>query len=138
MSGIKKLRLITEKVADFQFGDFKFIIDFKYSIEIDTISLFDEHNYSILDISFILIPKDKLKKFKVTIRFKKLGSLQLSAGGTAIQLSGFEILDISDRGWDSVKYLVRDYEYEEGLKFYCNDIEIIAIEEIEDIDLIVD
>jgi hypothetical protein len=131
MLGIKKFDLITERVTDFTIGDLKYVMDIKYSIEIDTVSLFDVYNYSTLVINFILNPKDNIKKYKVTIRFKKLGSLQLYAGGTAIQLSGFEILDISDSGWDSTKYLVRDFENEDELKFYCNDIEVIAIEEIE-------
>jgi hypothetical protein len=40
-------------------------------------------------------------------------------------------LNISDRGWESIKYLVRDFENEDRFNFYCDDIEVIAIEEID-------
>ncbi|WP_159888734.1 hypothetical protein [Paenibacillus puerhi] len=129
MLGIKNFDFITEKVNDFTIGDLKFVTDFKYAIEIDTVSLFDVHNNSKLLIDFVLIPKGDAPKFKVTIHFKKIGSLNLSASGTVIQLSGFEILNITDKGWDSTKYLVRDFENEDDFKFYCNDIEVTAIEE---------
>lgn len=131
MLDIKNFDLIANKVCDFRFGDLKYILDIKFSIEIDTVSIFDVHNQSTLDITFILIPKDNVKKYKVTIRFEKIGSLQLHAGGTVIQLSVFEIMDIKDRGWDSIKYLVRDFENEDEFKFYCLEIEVIAIEEID-------
>lgn len=135
MLGIKKFDLITTKVSDFTISDLKYVTDFRYAIEIDTVSLYDVQNISMLVISFVLIPKKDVLKYTVTIQFKKLGSLQLSSGGTVIQLSGFEILDISDRGWDSIMYLVRDFESDDEFKFYCNDIEVISIEET---DLIVE
>lgn len=131
MLGIKNFDSITAKVDDFTIGDLKFVTDFNYSIEIDTVSLFDVHNNAVLVINFVLIPKCNAKKYLVTIHFKKLGSLHLSARGTVIQLSGFEILNITDRGWDAIKYLVRDVENEDEFKFYCNDIEVMAIEEID-------
>ncbi|MEK3910786.1 hypothetical protein [Paenibacillus sp. FSL H7-0331] len=131
MLNIKNFGLVTEKVTDFTLSDLQFIWDLKYSIEIDTVSLFDVYNKSILDINFILNTKEKAKKYKVLIRFHNLGSLQLNAGGTAIQLTGFEILDIMDSGWESRKYLVRDFENEDDFKLYCNEIEVISIEEIE-------
>ncbi|MCU6793526.1 hypothetical protein OB236_15585 [Paenibacillus sp. WQ 127069] len=131
MLDIKNFGLVTEKVTDFTLSDLQYILDLKYSIEMDTVSLFDVYNKSILDINFILNTKEKVKKYKVLIRFHNLGSLQLNAGGTAIQLTGFEILDIMDSGWESRKYLVRDYENEDDFKFYCNGIEVISIEEIE-------
>ncbi|WP_240421812.1 hypothetical protein [Paenibacillus periandrae] len=131
MLNIKNFGLVTEKVTDFTLSDLQFIWDLKYSIKIDTVSLFDVYNKSILDISFILIPKQNVKNYKVEFRFHNLGSLQLNAGGTAIQLTGFEILDIMDSGWESKKYLVSDIENEDDFKFYCNEIEVISIEEIE-------
>lgn len=131
MLGIKKFDLITAKVNDFTIGDLKFVTDLNYKVELDTVSLFDERNHSKLFINFVLIPKhNDVPKYMVTICFKKLGSIHLSASGTVIQLSGFEILDIADRGWDSIKYLVRDFEDEDLFKFYCNEIEVIAIEEV--------
>ncbi|AIQ60616.1 hypothetical protein [Paenibacillus borealis] len=131
MPNIKNLDLITAKVNDFTLNDLKFITDFRYWVEVDTVQLFDEYNTPMLMINFVLMPKGDKPTYKVSIHFKKVGSLQLSATGTVIQLSWFEILNISDRGWDSVKYLVRDFENEDRFKFYCDDIEVIAIEEID-------
>lgn len=131
MPNIKNLDLITAKVNDFTLNDLKFITDFRYWVEVDTVQLFDEYNTPMLMINFVLLPKGDKQAYKVSIHFKKVGSLQLSATGTVIQLSWFEIMNISDRGWDSVKYLVRDFENEDRFKFYCDDIEVIAIEEID-------
>ncbi|MDI4648013.1 hypothetical protein [Cohnella hashimotonis] len=132
MLGIKNVELITAKINDFTIGDLKFVTALNYKVEIDTVHLFDEHNHASLIINFVLVPKySDAPKYMVTICFKKLGSVHLSADGTVIQLSGFEILDIADRGWDAIKYLVRDFENEDTFKFYCNEIEVIGIEEIE-------
>ncbi|MEK5491234.1 hypothetical protein MKZ24_11125 [Paenibacillus sp. FSL R7-0297] len=131
MPDIKKPDWITAKVNDFTVNDLKLITDFRYWVEVDTVQLFDEYNIPMLLINFILLSKGDKRTYKVTIHFKKVGSLQLAAGGAVIQLSLFEILNISDRGWESVKYLVRDFENEDRFNFYCNDIEVIAIEEID-------
>lgn len=112
-------------------NDLKFITDYRYWVELDTVQLFDEYNTPMLLINFVLIPKGGKPIYKVSIQFQKVGKFQISAGGMVIQLSSFEILNISDRGWDSVKYLVRDIENEERFKFYCNDIEVVAIEEVD-------
>lgn len=131
MPDIKNLERITAKVNDFTVNDLKFVTDFRYWVEIDTVKLFDEFNTPMLAVNFVLIPKRDMPTYQVTIHFRKVGSLKLAAGGAVIQLSGFEIVDISDRGWDSVNYLVRDFENEEHFKLYCNDIEVIAIEEVD-------
>ncbi|MEK3837865.1 hypothetical protein [Paenibacillus sp. FSL P2-0136] len=131
MPNIKKIDLVTAKVTDFTVNDLKFITDYRYWVELDTVQLFDEYNTPMLLINFVLIPKGGKPIYKVSIQFQKVGKFQISAGGMVIQLSSFEILNISDRGWDSVKYLVRDIENEERFKFYCNDIEVVAIEEVD-------
>lgn len=131
MPNIKKIDLVTAKVTDFTVNDLKFITDYRYWVELDTVQLFDEYNTPMLLINFVLIPKGGKPIYKVSIQFQKVGKFQISAGGMVIQLSSFEILNISDRGWDSVKYLVRDIENGERFKFYCNDIEVVAIEEVD-------
>ncbi|WNS43417.1 hypothetical protein [Paenibacillus sp. MMS20-IR301] len=131
MPNINNLDLITAKVTDFTISDLKFVTDFRYWVEIDTVQLFDEYNIPMLLINFVLIPKRGATTFKITIQFSKVASLQLASGGAVIQLSLFEILDISDSGWDSVKYCVRDMESEENFKFYCDNIEVIAVEEMD-------
>ncbi|MEK3879669.1 hypothetical protein NSS64_02835 [Paenibacillus sp. FSL H8-0122] len=127
---IKKLDLVTSLIDRFTFYDFKFITDFRYWIEIDTVNLFDEHNIPMLRIDFILI-RTGAPTYKVTLQFTNVGNLQLASGGAAVQLSLFQILDISDRGWDSYRFHVGDFEEEGRFKFYCNEVEVIAIEEID-------
>ncbi|WPP39704.1 hypothetical protein SK066_13835 [Paenibacillus hunanensis] len=130
MLKIRNLDLITSKVHDFSMLDLHFITSFHYTVAIDTVALFDVHNKSTLVIDFVLVPKDRHATYKVTIRFYTLGSLNLSTDGKVIQLSGFEILDIADRGWESITYQVRDFEKEEDFMFYCNKIEVVSIEEV--------
>jgi hypothetical protein len=131
MLGIKNFNLITDKVNDFSFTDLKYILDYHYYINIHTIALFDEYNGSALSVSFILLTKNNTKTYKVVMTFKTIGSLIIGASGTVIQLSGFEILNIKDSGWESLSYLVRDFENEDEFEFYCDEIEVVSVEEVD-------
>jgi hypothetical protein len=128
---IKGLNLITDKVNDFSFADLKYILDYHYHVNIHTVALFDKYNESALNVSFVLLSKGNAKTYKVVINFKKIGNLTISASGTVVQLSGFEILDIKDSGWESLSYLVRDFENEDEFMFCCDDIEVVSIEEVD-------
>jgi hypothetical protein len=44
------------------------------------------------------------------------------------QIVGFDIVDISDRGWEGVKFKVEDYE-EHRISFLCDTIEVLFCEE---------
>lgn len=131
MLGIKNFNLITDKVNDFSFTDLKYILDYHYHINIHTVALFDEYNESALNVSFVLLSKDNTETYKVVMEFKKIGSLTIGASGTVIQLSGFEILNIKDSGWESLSYLVRDFENEDEFEFYCDEIEVVSVEEVD-------
>ncbi|PWV86603.1 hypothetical protein DFQ01_1771 [Paenibacillus cellulosilyticus] len=63
----------------------------------------------------------------IKLQFKSIQNLNLSCTTDyGIQLSSFEITDISDDGWSDLNYKVNDYETE-NVKFYCNEIEIISV-----------
>lgn len=56
MPNIKNFELITAKVKDFAVSDLKFVTDFRYWVEMDTVNLYDPYNIPMLLISFVLIP----------------------------------------------------------------------------------
>lgn len=47
-------------------------------------------------------------------------------GPTPKQITGF---DISDRGWENVKFQIEDYEQGE-IGFVCNSVEILSVEKV--------
>lgn len=59
-----------------------------------------------------------------SILFENVSKLQLSNIFYPFQISGFEILDFSSRGYQNdSRFFVNDYE-EGQLSFYCEDFEI--------------
>ncbi len=68
--------------------------------------------------------------FKIQIQFSGIHTLNLEGVMfNPISISGFDILDISDRGWEKVHFSIGDYE-DDRISFFCENIEIRAIEEV--------
>jgi hypothetical protein len=60
--------------------------------------------------------------FEVSIFFKQVSDFKLEIKGSKLhQLSGFDIVDISNNGWESAKFQIEDYE-DGSITFYCKDI----------------
>jgi hypothetical protein len=62
--------------------------------------------------------------FEISITFKNVSNLKLDFNGVGLhQISGFDILDISDNGWEKINFQIEDYE-DDSINFSCEEIEI--------------
>lgn len=122
---IQNLELLTDRVSHFSWSDIKIISEVRYYIEKNKYY----EDISILDLGVSINRNDK--QYNAKIRFIQIEGLNVYAdgGGIAIQLGLFEVVDIKEDGWCTLNYLVRDVEHE-GIKFYCNAIEVISVEHV--------
>ncbi|WP_460185706.1 hypothetical protein [Thermopirellula anaerolimosa] len=75
-------------------------------------------------------PSETNPRFKVDLRFADVSDLSIKQFGDGdTQITGFDIADLSDRGWDRVKYEVQDYE-NSRIHFFCADIEVMDVASI--------
>lgn len=85
-------------------------------------------NISIADITFLM--KFSNVTYELFFRFTNIESFHYKPHGVLVQISGFNIKDLKDHGYHPMKYYVEDYE--DGiLGFYCEDIELIHVQESE-------
>lgn len=65
--------------------------------------------------------------FEVSIMFNNISSFKLNFNGTGLhQISGFDILDISENGLERVNFHIEDYE-NDSINFFCEEVEIHRI-----------
>ena len=70
------------------------------------------------------------RAFGVGILFSGVLDLQMRGFGvTPKQISGFDILDVSDRGLEQARFSVEDYENGE-ISFTCEEVEILSVEQV--------
>ncbi|WP_342541925.1 hypothetical protein MHH33_12715 [Paenisporosarcina sp. FSL H8-0542] len=117
---IKNIGLITDELQNFSFADIKCISNFNLSFQKE----FNVHS-SLLDIDFII--EGNGNGYLVQFRFHNTQSISFESGGLYHQIS-LNIEDITERGWEKMKFEVEDYE-ENTLHFFCSEIEILSISE---------
>ncbi len=60
----------------------------------------------------------------VTICFNDVGNLHLKGfGGGAVQIMGFDIRFVGDRGLEGINYEIEDYE-DDRIRFQCRSVEV--------------
>lgn len=64
--------------------------------------------------------------FAMRIIFKDIESFELKINSELQQITGFDILDISDRGFEKINFEIEDYE-DNVIRFCCRDIEILQV-----------
>lgn len=70
------------------------------------------------------------KFYRVHLLFTGVKNLCISDFGTGPkQILGFDIIDVSDREWEDVKFEIEDYENDQ-IGFLCNAVEILLVEEM--------
>jgi hypothetical protein len=86
---------------------------------------------SFLEIYFLLSEAFSKKTIKVHMKFNDIYSFDIKQiGGNYNQISGFEIIDQKESGWEmSHRYVIRDFE-NDRINFYCSSIEVINVEEV--------
>lgn len=72
-------------------------------------------------------PSEQGPKFRVKMRFLGVQQLHLREfGGPPTQIMGFDIIDVSDRGWEVIRFSVEDYE-DDRIRFFCKQIDIVSV-----------
>lgn len=65
---------------------------------------------------------------RVRLRFEGVGGLHLKDfGGGAVQVMGFDIHYIGDRGWEGIKFEIEDYE-DGRIAFMCRGVKFLEID----------
>lgn len=65
--------------------------------------------------------------YRVTMVFENVSNLKLNDfGGGLVQIMGFDIHFIGDRGWEGINYEVEDYE-DDRISFNCSDVLVQSI-----------
>lgn len=69
--------------------------------------------------------------YELTFLFRNLSEVHINLGSNQfIQITGFDIFDIADRGLEKLNYQVADYEAGK-LDFCCEEIEVVHVTEPE-------
>jgi hypothetical protein len=77
------------------------------------------------NMSLVLALQSSADQSEAELRFNRI--TQLRFRGDTTDLSGLVLLqceDVASRGWEGVRFMVKDYE-EEFISFYCDDIEAL-------------
>jgi hypothetical protein len=62
----------------------------------------------------------------MVLRFEDVRHLEIPGWSGSIQITGFDIIDIRDRGWENLKWEVKDYENAK-IQFYAASAEIVSV-----------
>jgi hypothetical protein len=72
-------------------------------------------------------PSTKSPQYRVTIRFLAVRDFHIKQfGRAAVQIMGFDIIDISSKGWEDIRFSIEDYE-DDRIALHCKEIEILNI-----------
>ena len=72
-------------------------------------------------------PSQSNRRFKADFRFTGVTDLSIKEFGCGdTQIMGFDVVDLSERGWEGVRYEVQDYE-NGRIHFLCANIEVINV-----------
>lgn len=67
---------------------------------------------------------------RVVLQFSGVSNISLNRiTNWPVQIMGFDIVDITDRGWDNLQFEILDYE-DNRIGFYCNSVDILSGEMI--------
>jgi hypothetical protein len=65
--------------------------------------------------------------FEIIIKFSNVSNIKIDFSGSGFhQVSGFDILDISNNGLEKINFQIEDYE-NDSISFVCEEIEIIDV-----------
>lgn len=119
-SKIRDIGLLNALLKDFHFAGFQSITNFELQFTID----FGEPK-SLLAINFLY--QEAEREFDVLLHFTDPRCLNLSGPGRTFDISLY-MMDLTDRGWEDMKFEVGDYE-DNSLHFYCTAIKVAWISE---------
>jgi hypothetical protein len=129
---IENVELVKQALGRWHPSDLAFIRSLELKSDAEGSVLELEFAASRQDLAEVLEGEEApaVPQFRVAMRFTGVRDLQLKGTGANAPSPGFGISDVSDRGWEGVRYLVWDYETEQ-VRFYCGGIEVLHAEPLD-------
>lgn len=119
MKSIKSIEKITGIYSTWKPSDMAFIKAVEWSMD-NLVIVF----YCQLRNCVVEWPDMSKDFFEISITFKNVANLKLDINGIGLhQISGFDILDISDDGLERINFQIEDYE-DDSVNFICQEIEV--------------
>lgn len=125
---MKNINVIKNTIGDWQVSDIAFIK------AVSVLPSSDYRNFS-LEITFLSQgrktasswPDTKSFFDEISIVFSDVSNLKLNFEGTSIpQIAGFDIVDVSNQGWEGINFQIEDYE-NDRISFNCRDVEAKSV-----------
>jgi hypothetical protein len=120
MKEIKNIENLLKKNVDWKPSDIAFFKAIEWS----------DNNLTVVCLSqtrnrYLPWP-DMTKDFlEVSIKFENVVDLTMRLRGPGIhQITGFDVIDISDNGWERINFEIEDYE-NGTISFFCEQVTII-------------
>ncbi len=130
MVKVDNIDIIEHKIGRWHPGDLAIVTKFSYmSITESSESKFIiESLFQKKDRSRHTWPSKQGKWYFVIIQFTGISNLNITGiGDSPKQVMGFDILDISNQGWEGINFHIEDYE-DGVIEFYCKNIRILSVE----------
>jgi hypothetical protein len=120
VQGFSKIESITGRASFFGFTK---VVSLTFESQDDLFPLSSS-------ISLVLQTAKPRGNFRVQLRFTGVINFELRQFGGYTQILGFDVLDVSDRQWDGIKFEVIDNE-DQKFHFLCETAEVEYVENIE-------
>lgn len=126
MKNIQNKESVQRQLGRWEPGDLAYVEAFEYKCS-------SNGEKSRLRIVALFQRRDRANKWpsedrptvRATIEFEGVSNFQMKAVGPyPKQITGFDIRDVSDSGWEGVNFVVEDYENGQ-LSFNCEEIRVI-------------
>jgi len=119
MKTIESIKKITSIYSTWRPSDIAFVKSVEWSID-NLVIIF----YCQLRNCVVEWPDTSKDFFEISVTFKNVANLKLDINGMGLhQISGFDILDISDDGLERFNFQIEDYE-NDSISFICQEIEV--------------
>jgi hypothetical protein len=128
MANVVNIEAVVQEVGRWSPQDLAAIRSLQYDVSTDgAVKLAIEFVASRRDLARNGWPSDEDSRYVVSIRFSGVKDLTLRQFGANNQIMGFDIQDISERGWEGCNFLIDDYESGK-ITFRCDGIEILNVQ----------
>lgn len=122
MKAIESIEKITSIYGTWRPSDMAFVKSVEWSIN-NLVIIF----YCQLRNCVVEWPDTSKVFFEISITFKNVANLKLNINSMGLhQISGFDILDISDDGLERFNFQIEDYE-DDSINFICQEIEVNGV-----------
>ena len=125
---MKNINIIKNAVEDWQVSDIAFV-------KALTILPSSDYKSLSLEVTFLSQGRKRTSSWpdtespfdEISILFFCISNLKLNFEGTSIlQIAGFDIIDISNQGWEGINFQIEDYE-NDIIRFNCKEIEAKSV-----------